>query len=267
MTNDCKWENEVRKALGHLCYDHLLDEVDANRISAKQTLDIARMLHKTVGGNFDKASNAQHFTYDRHAFRNVLSDWYKYASKEVTRDRLIEILNDKNIELSALSDAIEKQLLTSTQISNQETPDFNSLRKSLQGQNPPRAHTSESHPADPSPPRGNDSGFGTRKPSLEALDTEANNQNPPDVAIELQPLAAAMGPGVNTDRQTSELQELLLDPQKQKKKEESTYTLTRLPCWMWLTFCGCVLLSTCVGGAAMALWKVNQNVLCFFILP
>ena len=88
MNNDCKWEDEVTKALGSVCYDLLLDEVDANRISAKHTLDIARMLHKTVGGNFEKARDAHNFTYDRHALRNVISDWYLYAPKEVTLKKL-----------------------------------------------------------------------------------------------------------------------------------------------------------------------------------
>ena len=127
MTNDCKWEGEVKKALGPQCYDLLLDEVDANRINAKHTLDIACILHKTVGGNFDKASNANNFPYDRHAFRNVLSYWYKYAPKYVTIEMLREVFNEKNIAPSALANAMEKLSSATTQNLDQATPDFSTL--------------------------------------------------------------------------------------------------------------------------------------------
>ena len=209
MTQDCQWEEEVKKALGPKCYNLLLKEVDANRINVKHTLDIARMLNERVGGNFDKASNAQNFKYDRNAFRNVLSDWILYAPKEVTLPKLLGILSDENIALNALAHTIENMPPSTpdeTETQTHETHEFGSLlRRSLQLQNPPRPSTAETT-SGPSPSRGNDSGVGTRKPSLDTCESEANNQNPTDVAIEMHPLATSMGPACKRDRQASELQ-------------------------------------------------------------
>ena len=70
------YETEVRQCLGPKVVDCLLDAVDRGDLSLQQAEDLARGLHPTAGGNFQRAKDLPNFRYDRTSLRQILSDWY-----------------------------------------------------------------------------------------------------------------------------------------------------------------------------------------------
>ena len=101
-----KFEAEASEALGPLAYNHLLEKFDFGVISRLQTQDMTDLMDNKVGGNFRRATESDKFVFDRAAFRQVFSDWYQVKSKEVTLNKLLQILENPNVDLNALATSL-----------------------------------------------------------------------------------------------------------------------------------------------------------------
>ena len=95
------YENEIQKLLGKDVYTELLESVDCGKICEVDVRLISELFpHPKIGGNFKHASaKGRGFVLDRHAFRQVLCDWYQYCAYDYTThqeamDALLEILRD-----------------------------------------------------------------------------------------------------------------------------------------------------------------------------
>ena len=120
-----KFEAEALEALGRLAYNHLLEKFDFGVISKLQTQDMADLMDKKVGGNFRRATESDKFVFDRATFRQVFSDWYQVKSKEVTLNKLLQILENPNVDLNALATSLRAKASesdTMTPPEGDETP-------------------------------------------------------------------------------------------------------------------------------------------------
>ena len=94
------YENEIQKLLGKDVYTELLESVDCGKICEVDVTIISELFHPKVGGNFKRASaKGRGFMLDRHAFRQVLCDWYQYCAYDYmthqeAMDALLENLRD-----------------------------------------------------------------------------------------------------------------------------------------------------------------------------
>ena len=95
------YENEIQKLLGKDVYTELLESVDCGKICEVDVRLISELFpHPKIGGNFKHASaKGRGFVLDRHAFRQVLCDWYQYCAYDYTThqeamDALLENLRD-----------------------------------------------------------------------------------------------------------------------------------------------------------------------------
>ena len=103
------YEKEVRAILGDKPFDAALEAVDHGQIKLAHIKNIAKKLNVKTYGSLQQAmeSGGANFTGDRHTFKEVLFNWYQNDPKDVTLERLVEVLRGPDVNLKPIAMKIE----------------------------------------------------------------------------------------------------------------------------------------------------------------